>query len=90
MADYGVIKPYGTRIHEHFHYALATTLGNLVNMFYRVKRPYQVHVNRETDRTFVSTIKSLSYICTCSFMKFDSVRYRQSSKCFRLSYSNTN
>ena len=37
MAYYGVTKPQGTWVHEHFHYALATTLGNLVNMFYRAK-----------------------------------------------------
>ena len=48
MAYYGVIKPQGTWVHEHFHYALATTLGNFVNMFYREKGPY--HVNRETVR----------------------------------------
>ena len=62
MAYYGVIKPQGTWVHEHFHYALATALGNLVNMFYRAKGPYQVHVNRETVHAFVSTIKSLSYM----------------------------
>ena len=62
MAYYGVIKPQGTWVHEHFHYALDTTLGNLVNMFYRAKGPYQVYVNRETVRAFVSTIKSHSYM----------------------------
>ena len=43
-------------VHEHFHYALAATLGNLVNMFYRAKGPYQVHVDRETVRAFVSVL----------------------------------
>ena len=56
MAKYGVIKPQGTLVHEPFHYALATTLGNLVNMFYRAKGPYQVHVNRETVHAFVSVL----------------------------------
>ena len=56
MAYYGVIKPQGTWVHEHFHYALVTTLGNLVNMFYRAKGPYQVHVDRETVRAFVSVL----------------------------------
>ena len=56
MAYYGVIKPQGTWVHEHFHYALATTLGNLVNMFYRAKGPYRVHVDRETVRAFVSVL----------------------------------
>ena len=56
MAYYGVIKPQGMWVHEHFYYALATTLGNLVNMFYRVTGPYQVHVNRETVRAFVSVL----------------------------------
>ena len=62
MAYNGVIKPQGAWVHEHFHYALATTLGNLVNMFYSAKGPYQVHVNQETFRAFVLTTKSLSYM----------------------------
>ena len=66
MAYYDVIKPQETWIHEHFHYALATTLGNLVNMFYRAKGPYQVHVNRETVRALFRQSKALA---TCSFMK---------------------
>ena len=56
MAYYVVIKPQGTWVHEHFHYALAMTLGNLVSMFYRAKGPYQVHVDRETVRAFVSVL----------------------------------
>ena len=65
MAEYGVIKPQETWIHEHFHYALATRLGNQVNMFYRAICPYQLHVNRETGpclcfRSLNSTNKSLS------------------------------
>ena len=56
MAYYGVIKPQGTLVDELFHYALATALENLVNMFYRAKGPYQVHVNRETVSAFVSVL----------------------------------
>ena len=43
-------------VDEHFHYALATTLGNHVNMLYRMIGPYQLHVtcNRKVDRAFVS------------------------------------
>ena len=42
-------------VDEHFHYALATTLGNHVNM-YRLIGPYQLHVtcNPKADRAFVS------------------------------------
>ena len=34
-----------SNVDEHFHYALTTTLGNHVNMLYRMIGPYQLHVN---------------------------------------------
>ena len=52
--NYGLIwRDKTTRnVDEHFHFALATTLGNHVNMLYI--GPYQLHVNREAVRAFVS------------------------------------
>ena len=56
---YGLIwRDKTTRnVDEHFHYALATTLGNHVkpvNMLYRMIGPYQLHVNRKAVCAFAS------------------------------------
>ena len=53
--NYGLIWHDKTtrNVDEHFHYTLATTLGNYANM-YRILGPYQLHVNREAVRVFVS------------------------------------
>ena len=43
-------------VDEHFHFALAATLRNNVNMFYKVIGAYQLRVNREAVRAFVSVL----------------------------------
>ena len=41
-------------VDEHFHYALATTLGNHVNMYRNSMIGLHVTCNRKADRAFVS------------------------------------